>query len=184
MTRQVDRLAVFPSQLGWIAIQTRGQTLVQLSFGLASPEKAFAALDRSVAAGATVGEERSELSVRLQAYAEGAIDQFLDVKLDPGPQTDFQKRIVQKCRRIAYGSTMTYGELAEAAGFSRAARAVGSAMRTNRTPLVVPCHRVVGSSGKPGGFSAGEGVRLKLRLLELERLGICPPGRKQNRPGN
>lgn len=183
MNRRADQLNVFPSALGWIAIQTSGQTLIQLSFGMASPEKALAALDRRIAAGAAVGDETSELTERLQAYARGAIDDFLDVKLDPGPQTDFQKRVVQKCRRIAYGSVMTYGQLAEEAGFPRAARAVGSAMRTNRTPLVVPCHRVVGSSGKPGGYSAGEGVRMKLRLLEMERLGGSPPDRKKIRPG-
>lgn len=183
MNRAADRLAVFPSALGWIAIQTRGRTLIQLSFGLASPDKALAALDPKLAAGATVGEASSPLGKRLQAYAEGEVDDFLDVELEPGAQTEFQRRVVAKCRRIAYGQVMTYGELAQAAGFPRAARAVGSTMRTNRTPLVVPCHRVVASSGKPGGYSAGEGVRMKLRLLELERLGVRPPGREKIRSG-
>lgn len=200
-----DCLAVFPSALGWIAIQTRGPDLVQLAFGHASPDKALAALDKRLAAGAAVGQQSSELSERLIAYAAGARDDFRDVKLDSGPQTDFQRRVVEQCRRIGYGRVMTYGELAQAAGFPRAARAVGSTMRTNRTPLVVPCHRVVGcrsgisaasrtrqdaasrfvaSSDKPGGYSAGEGVRMKLRLLELEGAGKGPPDRNKIRPGN
>ncbi|HUY91573.1 MAG TPA: methylated-DNA--[protein]-cysteine S-methyltransferase [Pirellulales bacterium] len=183
MDEDADRLAVFPSALGWMAVQTRGPTLIQLSFGLASPEKALAALEQRLAAGATIGQESSELSERLQAYAVGARDDFRDVKLDPGSQTEFQRRVVQKCRRISYGRMLTYGELAQAAGFPRAARAVGSVMRTNRTPLVVPCHRVVASSGKPGGYSAGEGVRMKLRLLELEGFGASPPDRNEIRPG-
>lgn len=172
-----DRLAVFPSPLGWIALQTRGPVLVQLAFGHASPDKALAALDQRLAAGLAVGQQSSQLSERLVAYASGARNDFRDVKLDGGSQTDFQRRIVEQCRRIGYGRVMTYGELAQAAGFPRAARAVGSVMRTNRTPLVVPCHRVVASSGKPGGYSAGEGVRMKLRLLELEGAGHKPPDR-------
>lgn len=200
-----DCLAVFPSALGWIAIQTRGPVLVQLTFGHASPDKALAALDPRLAAGAAVGQQSSQLSERLIAYASGARDDFRDVKLDSGAQTEFQRRVVEHCRRIRYGQVMTYGELAQAAGFPRAARAVGSVMRTNRTPLVVPCHRVVGcrsgipaasrtrqdaastfavASGNPGGYSAGEGVRMKLRLLELEGGGHEPPDRDEIRPGN
>ena len=80
----------------------------------------------------------------------------------------FARRVVELCRRIPYGQTLTYGELAAQAGSPRAARAVGNVMRTNRCPLVVPCHRVVPSGSGLGGYSAPGGVRAKLRLLELE----------------
>ena len=63
---------------------------------------------------------------------------------------------------------MTYGEIAKKVGHLGAARAVGGVMRTNNCPLVVPCHRVLGSNGKLTGFSAGTGLDLKHRLLQME----------------
>jgi len=80
----------------------------------------------------------------------------------------FQKRVIVACREILYGSTVTYGGLAELAGSPGAARAVGSTMRTNRFPIIVPCHRVVGADSL-GGFSASRGVETKKRLLNMER---------------
>jgi methylated-DNA-[protein]-cysteine S-methyltransferase len=71
-------------------------------------------------------------------------------------------------RRIPWGGTRTYGEVARAAGAPGAARAVGRAMARNRICLFIPCHRVVGAAG-PGGFGPPGGVRLKRRLLSLER---------------
>ncbi|HOD33979.1 MAG TPA: MGMT family protein, partial [Holophaga sp.] len=66
------------------------------------------------------------------------------------------------------GETLTYGELAARAGSPRAARAVGQAMRRNPLPILVPCHRVVGERWS-GGYSFGQGLATKRRLLDLER---------------
>jgi methylated-DNA-[protein]-cysteine S-methyltransferase len=93
---------------------------------------------------------------------------FDDVLLELPVRTEFQQRILKVTRRIPYGRTMSYGELAERAGFPRAARAVGTVMSCNRFPIVVPCHRVVASGGKTGGYTSPQGVSLKLRLLALE----------------
>ena len=82
--------------------------------------------------------------------------------------TDFQCRVYQRCRRIAYGATLSYGALAAAIGVPQAARAVGNTMARNRLPLVIPCHRVVGAAGALGGFSAPDGIHMKQRLLSLE----------------
>lgn len=164
---------VFPSALGWMALVSAGGPVRQLSFGHATPQAARADVEFDAGPGEFDGPPGDEFGVasliaRLQAYAEGVADDFLDVELDLGPQTAFQRRVVEGCRRIPLGETRTYGELAEQAGFPRAARAVGNCMRTNRIPLLVPCHRVVGSGGSMRGYSAGEGIRMKLRLLELE----------------
>ena len=78
----------------------------------------------------------------------------------------FQRRVLQALRRVPYGRTITYGQLAARAGRPRAARAVGQAMAHNPVPLIVPCHRVVASGGGLGGF--GGGLALKRRLLALE----------------
>ncbi|NLG87469.1 MAG: methylated-DNA--[protein]-cysteine S-methyltransferase [Firmicutes bacterium] len=80
--------------------------------------------------------------------------------------TTFQIAVWQALLTVPYGKTVTYGDLAVAAGHPRAARAVGSAMRANPLPLFVPCHRVLPADGTLGGY--GGGRELKRRLLELE----------------
>jgi len=79
--------------------------------------------------------------------------------------TDFQKKVFKTMRNIKYGEVLTYKELAEKAGHPKAYRAVGSTCAANRIPIVIPCHRVVSSSGL-GGF--GGGLRRKKFLLNLE----------------
>jgi methylated-DNA-[protein]-cysteine S-methyltransferase len=76
--------------------------------------------------------------------------------------------VLQLARKIGYGRTVAYGELAARAGNSRAARAIGAVMASNPLPIIVPCHRVVASGGAIGGFSAPHGIELKKRLLEME----------------
>ena len=82
--------------------------------------------------------------------------------------TAFQLRVWEELCRIEWGRTRSYGEIARAAGSPRGARAVGMACNRNPLLLVVPCHRVVGADGSLVGF--GEGLELKRRLLELERV--------------
>ncbi len=171
MGMPVESLAVacFPSELGWMAIVGQGDCLHELTFGHATPQSARRALHL---AGASLEPSnwRPDLARRLQAFASGRIDEFCDVRLAEDDQTEFQQAVNRECREIAFGRTLTYGELAQAAGFPRAARAVGSVMARNRTPLIVPCHRVVPSGAGPGGYSARGGTRMKLRLLEAEAL--------------
>ncbi|MBL9140836.1 MAG: methylated-DNA--[protein]-cysteine S-methyltransferase [Phycisphaerae bacterium] len=88
--------------------------------------------------------------------------------------TAFQRKCWAACRSIPYGQTRTYAWLAKKAGSPNAARAAGQAMRRNPLPVVVPCHRVVGSSGWIGGFAGdsrptGASVDLKRWLLGLEQ---------------
>ncbi|WP_374684800.1 methylated-DNA--[protein]-cysteine S-methyltransferase [Mesorhizobium sp. J428] len=71
-------------------------------------------------------------------------------------------------RKLRHGETLTYGELAERAGFPGQAQAVGQAMGKNPVPLVVPCHRVLAAGGKIGGFSAPGGAATKEKMLRLE----------------
>jgi len=80
--------------------------------------------------------------------------------------TDFQKRVWTTMRDIPYGETATYGGMAAALGSGP--RAVGMACGRNPIPIIVPCHRVLGSGGKEGGFSGGRGLPTKRQLLALE----------------
>lgn len=88
-----------------------------------------------------------------------------DLPLAP-PGTAFQQRVWDELRRIPYGTTMTYGELAARLGDPRCVRAVGLANGRNPIAVIVPCHRVIGSDGKLRGYAGG--VERKQRLLALE----------------
>jgi len=83
--------------------------------------------------------------------------------------TEFQREVLSFVASIPLGETLTYGQVAERLGRPNAARAVGQALGKNPFPLIIPCHRVVGSRSI-GGYSSG--VELKRRLLEIER-EIC-----------
>jgi len=169
-----DRLHVFPTALGWMAIVGAGKTLRGLTFGHASPEAAIDALPSQVVLVAKSAHWNRPLARRLRAYAAGARDDFRDVEVDPHGLTEFRRRVLRCCRRIPYGKTLTYAQLAAKAGSPRAARAVGRCMAANPVPLVVPCHRVVAANGGLGGYSAPGGIRLKQRLLELESTARPP----------
>ncbi|WP_166037287.1 methylated-DNA--[protein]-cysteine S-methyltransferase [Sphingosinicella sp. YJ22] len=93
----------------------------------------------------------------------------IPVDLDSCP--DFERQIYALLREVPTGATVTYGELAARAGAPGAARAVGMAMGRNPVPIIVPCHRVLASSGRSGGFSAPGGVTTKFRILQIEQAG-------------
>lgn len=169
---QTYTVQVFPSELGWQAIAGSNTGLAHLTFGHPTPGEAFAALSKITAAPLEAGDWNPELVARLQAFCQGQRVDFDDVLLMSSGATPFQQAVIAATRAVPYGCTATYGQLAAAAGSPKAARAVGNIMATNTTPLVVPCHRIVpGGKPQPGAYSAGEGVRTKLRLLEMESVG-------------
>ena len=82
--------------------------------------------------------------------------------------TSFEKSVLQAVAEIPYGKLLTYKDIAKRIGRSKAARAVGRAVGKNPFPLIIPCHRVIRSDGKIGGFSAAGGIALKKKMLKLE----------------
>jgi len=102
---------------------------------------------------------------QLKAYFSGELKQFsLKIALKGTP---FQCLAWSALQKTAYGSTISYGELARLIGNPKACRAVGAANARNPLPIIVPCHRVIGSNGKLVGF--GGGLELKQALLDHER---------------
>lgn len=101
---------------------------------------------------------------QLRAYFAGHLREF-QVPLDM-LGTDFQKRVWRQLETIPYGETRSYTQIAKSIGAAQAVRAVGAANGANPVPIIVPCHRVIGASGKLVGY--GGGLPLKKRLLELE----------------
>lgn len=115
-----------------------------------------------------------QLVNKLRRFAEGQKVDFTGVAVAADHLAGFARKVHDECRRVAYGERLSYADLAARAGSPRAARAVGNVMRTNRTPLVVPCHRVIGAGGKLGGYSALTGLALKQRLLDMECGSLTP----------
>jgi methylated-DNA-[protein]-cysteine S-methyltransferase len=101
---------------------------------------------------------------QLEAYFRGELKEF-DVRLAM-EGTEFQLRVWSELRAIPYGETISYAQLAGRIGNSKAVRAVGLANGSNPIPIIVPCHRVIGSDGSLTGF--GGGLPTKKMLLELE----------------
>ena len=102
---------------------------------------------------------------QLHAYFAGELEDFA---LPLAPQgTAFQLRVWKRLCDIPYGETISYGQLARRIGNPNASRAVGLANGANPIPIVIPCHRVIGSNGKLTGY--GGGLPIKEKLLALER---------------
>ena len=100
-------------------------------------------------------------------YYQGKQIRF-PIEIDLRSLPPFYRLVLEACRRIPYGQTASYADLARAAGKPNAARAVGGAMSRNPLPLVVPCHRVLRADGSIGGYSSTHGIDEKTRLLKLE----------------
>jgi len=106
---------------------------------------------------------------RIAALLDGAKDDLTDIPLDWSEVPAFDRSVLDICRAIPPGETLTYGEIARRLGDLALSRGVGQALGRNPFPIIVPCHRVLGSDGKVGGFSANGGVETKLKMLTIER---------------
>jgi methylated-DNA-[protein]-cysteine S-methyltransferase len=116
------------------------------------------------------GPEAERLIHRLRAYFAGERVSFDDVELDGDGWTPFQLAVADALRRVPYGEVVSYGELAQLAGYPRAQRAAGTFCAGNRFGLVVPCHRVVAADGL--GSYGSLGLEYKKRLLALEGVAV------------
>ena len=174
----------FETKLGWMAFAFGPWGLDCLTFDHHSPRAAQIGLQQlartrvttqraSVKAASELSTDEIEhwsnmLYERLCAYADGSPVTFDDVPLYLSRYTHFQQQVYTACRHVPAGTTLTYSELATRVGSPLAARAIGNAMSRNRIPLVIPCHRVVGTHGSLGGFSSSSGLTMKRRLLAME----------------
>ncbi|HEX9161414.1 MAG TPA: methylated-DNA--[protein]-cysteine S-methyltransferase [Thermoanaerobaculia bacterium] len=114
--------------------------------------------------GAAIARRATEVHRQLEQYFAGERKTF-DLPLAPRG-TAFQLSVWSELQRIAYGQTRSYADIARAIGRPAAVRAVGAANGANPIPIVIPCHRVIGSNGALTGF--GGGIDIKRRLLDFE----------------
>lgn len=174
-TRPGEQYCVFETALGscGLAWSERGITRVQL------PERDRAATERRLRA--RTGRDAAsapppavqQVVDALTRYMAGAAVDFSDVSIDWASTDTFRRAVYDEVRRVGWGETVTYGELARRIGVPGEAQAVGQAMGRNPVPVIMPCHRVLASGGKLGGFSAYGGTLTKERLLALE--GVANP---------
>ena len=114
-----------------------------------------------------------EIQRFINAYFSGEEPNWQRVIIDLKGTTPFQRKVYTALRNIDFGETVTYGALGQQLGYRYGGRAIGSAMRTNPLPLIIPCHRVVAANQKLQGFSAPGGIATKKWLLEHEAAYAC-----------
>jgi methylated-DNA-[protein]-cysteine S-methyltransferase len=153
MSESVISRRSFPSPFGFITITAEDEkiTCVQLC------KKAN-----------SVGSSKvlEDAAKQIDLYLKGNLPKFsLQLKVSGTP---FQLAVWKTIAKVPFGKTISYGEIAKAIGKPQAARAVGAAVGANPTPLLVGCHRVLGSSGSLTGYSGGQGIKTKKLLLDHE----------------
>ena len=156
---------VMESPLGPLYIATSAQGLCSIDFGV-DADVFLAGLDPLARTEANP-EALAPVAQQLRDYFAGKRRRF-DVKIDFSWMTPFQQRVLQTALSIPAGVVWTYGQVARAIGRPKASRAVGQALGSNPVPIVIPCHRVIGSDGSLHGYGAGGGVASKRWLLQFE----------------
>ena len=152
-----------------VAVSERG--LCRISFD-PDPERELESLSRAFGARVLRSPRPvDEVKRELAEYFAGERRSF-DLAVDIDRLTPFNRSVLEQLSRVPYGSLTTYGALAGQAGRPRAARAVGTIMNRNPIPIVLPCHRVIGSNGSLVGYAGG--LERKETLLSLEGALLVP----------
>ena len=140
--------ASFKTELGWISVKKKSDIIFSLSFGKTNKISNF-----------------TNIKNQINSYALGKLKSFkIDYHFEGTP---LQKKIWKELSKIKYGEVTTYRQIAKKVGTSP--RYVGNVCGQNKLLLIIPCHRVIRSDGKLGGFSGRGGIKLKKKLLSLEQ---------------
>lgn len=170
---------VFETALGFIGIAWSERGLTRLCLFQRDRAAIERRLERFGAATVTEGANLpawvAALVRDIKAYADGADIDFSTVPVDLAGVDDFRLAIYDAARKLGFGETTTYGELAKRAGQAGLPRETGQALGANPVPLVIPCHRILAAGGRIGGFSAPGGSTTKERMLALEGVRVGPP---------
>jgi methylated-DNA-[protein]-cysteine S-methyltransferase len=148
-------VASLDTPIGPITLIAQGEKIVRVELG----KKARAEGSSKVL---------TEAKKQLDDYFSGNLERF-SVPVE-ATGTEFQKSVWKEISKIGFGRQLSYGEIAAKIGNPAASRAVGAAVGSNPTPLLVGCHRVLGSTGKITGFTGGKGIKTKAWLLDHEQI--------------
>ena len=159
------KYTTFNTGIGWVGILGSAKGLLRITLPQRSAQEACELLGNSVSYATWSPHLFEDLTGRLGIYFGGHKAIFSD-ELDPSAATPFQCEVWERTRLIPYGETRSYSWVAEQIGKPGAARAVGQALARNLLPIIIPCHRVIASNGRLGGYAWG--VEMKRHLLSLE----------------
>jgi len=163
--RPVAYYCAVATPIGRVLVAATAAGLVRVSFR--QSEASFAAeLRRQLGIDVVRSPQRTAGIVhQLRSYFAGERQAF-DVQVDLRQLTPFQRRVLAATARVPAGRVVSYGDIARRIGQPRGSRAVGQALGKNPIPIVLPCHRIIASGGKIGGY--GGGLAMKRKLLRLE----------------
>lgn len=169
--------AVLETVIGFMGIAWSERGLIRLCL----PERSREAVERRLFRHGGVSSSTDQpqwvvdLIASIKAYAASEDVDFSGVPVDLAGIDDFRLAIYDAARKLGFGETTTYGELARRAGHDGLARETGAALGANPVPLVIPCHRILAAGGKIGGFSAPGGSATKEKMLAMEGVRLGPP---------
>jgi O-6-methylguanine DNA methyltransferase len=171
--QKVKKYAIFKTKWGYFGLAGTKYGLCRTQLPGSNPEKIKKLILKNLPAAQFDKNFCKILQQQIIAYFEGDCVRFSrDIPLILDGFRSFSKSVLKTCREIEFGQIITYGKLAKKAGNPNASRAVGSTLAKNPMPLIIPCHRVLRSDGKMGGFSAPGGITVKKKMLELESKAI------------
>jgi methylated-DNA-[protein]-cysteine S-methyltransferase len=176
MERETQSYCVFDTAIGACAIAWSAHGVTRLRL----PEQDRAAIERRLQRRGASASDAAPAAIarviaQVQDYIRGRAVDFSSALLDLTGVGEFEQAVYAAARRIPWGETRSYGELAVELGAPEGARAVGQALGRNPVPIIVPCHRILAKGHRAGGFSAPGGIFTKQQLLALEGVRIETP---------
>jgi O-6-methylguanine DNA methyltransferase len=173
-----EQWLVFPTALGYCGVSwcARGVTAFMLPEATPVPiQKEFRSLTGAAKPATHTPAWIRELVQKVKWHLKGQQQDFSAVPVAIDNATDFMQAVYAVAQSIPSGSVISYAQLARQLGKPGAVRAVGTALGKNPVPLIIPCHRIITTSGKLGGFSANGGVAAKEKLLACEGVSLEKP---------
>ena len=172
MTTPIYLNVLQTNMLGLIGVTISPQGLLRLRMFQKNRE-AYLSLNEAYGEGIyQFSESETRMYVdQIKSYLDQKL-QIFSLPIDWSSYTDFQRAVLEETLAIPYGETRSYGQVAAAIGRPKASRAVGQAEKRNDVPLVIPCHRVIGSDGSLTGYGGKENTDFKDNLLIFEKLGL------------
>ena len=178
MTNNKSDWLIFPTLRGYCGISWCAQGVTAFMLPEATPagiQKELQTITGVKKPAATLPAWIRALAQQVKLHLKGKPQDFSAVPVVIGHATDFMQAVYKEAQRIPSGSVVSYAQLADRLGKPGAVRAVGTALGKNAIPLIIPCHRIITTSGKIGGFSANGGIAAKEILLACEGVSLEKP---------
>lgn len=160
---------VFRTRWGWFGLVGSEKGLIRSCLPLEDKEAVSNSLGGVYARFFVSDHVFQEARDLVSSYFEGNCVDFSKIQTQLNGFTPFQRDVLTSLKNVSYSTKVSYKKLAQFSGHPKAIRAIGQVVAINPLPLIIPCHRVVRSDGKLGGFSAEGGIQIKQRMLDLEK---------------